>query len=110
VALGAHPVTFLGLAGVGDLILTCTGDLSRNRTLGRAIARGHKAEEILASQNAIAEGYYTAAPAFQLARRLEVDAPIIEQVYYVLHEGRELADAMGRLVNRRRKDEFEGIL
>ena len=110
VKLGANPVTFLGLAGVGDLILTCTGDLSRNRTLGRQIAAGEKAADILARQSAIAEGYYTAGPAFELARKLGVDAPIIEQVYHVLHEDRTLGDAMERLITRERKGEFDGIL
>ncbi len=110
VKLGANPVTFLGLAGVGDLILTCTGDLSRNRDLGRRIARGERAADILAHQNAVAEGYHTAEPAHQLAQRLEIDAPIIEQVHAVLYRGRSLEEAVQRLVTRDRKAEFEGIL
>jgi len=110
VARGAHPVTFLGLAGVGDLILTCTGELSRNHTLGRLVARGGKAREIVASQNAVAEGYFTAEPAHQLAKKLGVDAPLLEQVYYVLYQDRSIGDAMELLMNREPKPEFLGIL
>lgn len=110
VRLGAHPVTFLGLSGVGDLVLTCTGDLSRNRTLGRQIARGERAKDILARQAAIAEGYYTAGPAHLLAERLSVDAPIIEQVHHVLQGERSVEEALARLVSRESKSEFEGIL
>lgn len=109
VALGANPVTFLGLAGVGDLVLTCTGDLSRNRTLGKLIADGQKAKDILASRKSVAEGYYTAKPARELALREGVDAPIIEQVYYVLYEDRPLIEAVRLLMTRSPKDEFAGI-
>ncbi|MBI2572111.1 MAG: NAD(P)-dependent glycerol-3-phosphate dehydrogenase [Candidatus Schekmanbacteria bacterium] len=109
VALGADPVTFLGLSGVGDLLLTCTAPLSRNYSLGRAIGRGGNAKELLASQKAIAEGYYTAKPAWLLARRVGIDAPITEQIYHVLYEGRPLSEAIRQLMAREPKDELAGI-
>ena len=109
VALGGNPLTFLGMAGVGDLVLTCTGDLSRNRRLGKQIAAGVNPQAYLASQRSVAEGFSTAAAAFALARKLGVDMPIIENVYYVLHEGRPLAEAVRILVDRGYKDELAGI-
>lgn len=109
VALGAEPLTFLGLAGMGDLVLTCTGDLSRNRTLGRELARGVDPDEYLASQRTVAEGWYTARAAHDLARKLGIDAPIVEQVHLVLHEKRPLLDALHALMTRAMKDELHGI-
>jgi glycerol-3-phosphate dehydrogenase (NAD(P)+) len=110
VALGADPLTFLGLAGVGDLILTCTGDLSRNRTLGMRLAEGTDPATYLASVRSVAEGYWTCAAAYGLAQRLGVETPIVEQVYHVLHEGRSLADALQRLLSREFKEELRGIV
>ncbi len=109
VVLGADPLTFLGLAGAGDLFLTCTGELSRNRTLGLEVARGVDPAAWVASHRAVAEGYHTAAAAYELARKLGVDAPITEQVYQVLHRGRPLLDAIKELVTREGKDETRGL-
>jgi glycerol-3-phosphate dehydrogenase (NAD(P)+) len=109
VALGANPLTFLGMSGVGDLVLTCTGELSRNRTLGKQIAMGVDPKAYLASQRSVAEGYHTAAAATALARKLHVEMPITENVYAVLHEGRPLADAVRMLLERTYKDELVGI-
>jgi len=109
VALGANPLTFLGMAGVGDLVLTCTGELSRNRTLGKQIAMGVDPQAYLASQRSVAEGYYTAAAATALARKVGVDMPITENVYAVLHEKRPLAEAVQMLLERDYKDELAGI-
>jgi glycerol-3-phosphate dehydrogenase (NAD(P)+) len=109
VALGADPLTFLGLAGMGDLVLTCTGELSRNRQLGVEIARGADPAAYVASRRTVAEGYTTARAAWALAQKLGVDAPIIEQVYYVLHEGRPLIDSLKALTTRESKDELAGI-
>jgi glycerol-3-phosphate dehydrogenase (NAD(P)+) len=109
VALGADPLTFLGLAGVGDLVLTCTGDLSRNRTLGKAIAAGEDPQRHVAARRSVAEGFSTSAAANALARKHGVDAPITEAVHHVLHRGRPLADAVERLVSRASKDELAGI-
>ncbi len=109
IALGGRPLTFLGLAGVGDLILTCTDDLSRNRTLGRRIAEGVDPAKYVAEQKAVAEGYLTSAACHELARRHGVEMPITEQVFHVLHRGRSLAEAVQQLVSRKFKDELQGI-
>lgn len=109
VALGGDPLTFMGLSGVGDLILTTTGALSRNRALGLKVAEGVDPAKYLSSQRAVAEGYLTAKAAWQLARKHDVDVPITEQVYRVLHEGRPLLDAMKELMTRAQKDELWGI-
>ncbi|MDH3727262.1 MAG: NAD(P)-dependent glycerol-3-phosphate dehydrogenase [Myxococcales bacterium] len=109
VALGANPLTFLGLAGVGDLTLTCTSELSRNFQLGLQLAAGKTAREVVASQKAVAEGYHTAAAVHSLALRAEVDMPISEAVYRVCHEGAALSEEATRLMSRERKDELAGI-
>jgi glycerol-3-phosphate dehydrogenase (NAD(P)+) len=109
VALGGDPLTFMGLSGVGDLILTSTGALSRNRSLGMKLAEGVDAKSYLASQRSVAEGYYTARAAHELAQKLGIDAPISEQVYMVLHEGRPLMDALKQLMTRAQKDELWGF-
>jgi glycerol-3-phosphate dehydrogenase (NAD(P)+) len=108
-ALGANPLTFLGLAGVGDLTLTCTGELSRNRQLGMQLAAGRTAREIVASQQAIAEGYRTATAVHRLAQREDVDMPISEAVYRVCHQGSDVREEAARLMSRERKDELEGV-
>jgi glycerol-3-phosphate dehydrogenase (NAD(P)+) len=109
VALGANPLTFLGMAGVGDLVLTCTGALSRNRTLGMKVAEGADPAAYLASVRSVAEGFFTAAATHHLAQKLGVDMPITEQVYHVLHEGRPLLEAFKLLVTRAHKDELTGV-
>ncbi len=109
VALGADPLTFLGLAGVGDLILTCTGDLSRNRTLGAKVAEGVDPQAYLASQRSVAEGFFTSAATWALAQKLGVDMPITESVFHVLHRSRPLAEAARMLVSRGFKEELAGI-
>jgi glycerol-3-phosphate dehydrogenase (NAD(P)+) len=109
VALGANPLTFLGLSGVGDLVLTCAGDLSRNRTLGKQLAAGVDPKEYLASKRSVAEGFSTSAAAHALAQKLGVEMPITENVYEVLHRGRPLKDAVKTLLERTHKDELAGI-
>lgn len=109
VALGANPLTFLGLAGVGDLSLTCYGDLSRNRQLGLQLATGRSAREIVASQKAVAEGYRTAAAVHRLSMRASVDMPICQSVYRVCHEDANMHEEVRRLMTRERKDELAGI-
>ena len=109
VALGADPLTFLGLAGVGDLFLTCGGELSRNRKLGMAVAQGEDPQEYVKAHKSVAEGFRTSAAAWALATERGVDMPITEQVHHVLHEGRPLLEAMKRLVTRAHKEELEGI-
>jgi len=107
--LGADPLTFLGMAGVGDLVLTCTGDLSRNRQLGMRVADGVDPAAYLAEQRAVAEGFSTSAAAYDLSRKLGVEMPVTEQVYHVLHRGRPLLEAARALVERGSKDELHGI-
>lgn len=109
VALGGDPLTFMGLSGVGDLILTTTGALSRNRALGLKVAEGVDPARYLSSQRTVAEGFLTAKAAWELARKHGVDMPITEQVYRVLHEGRPLLDAMKSLLTREQKDELWGL-
>lgn len=109
VALGADPLTFLGLAGVGDLVLTATGDLSRNRTLGLNVAQGADPKTFLAARRSVAEGFFTSAAAVALGRRRGVELPITEAVYQVLHEARPLAEAVQALMMRDFKDELYGI-
>src|SRR5262245_3470343 len=109
VALGADPLTFLGMAGVGDLVLTCTGDLSRNRSLGMRVAEGADPAAYLASQRAVAEGFSTAAAAYELSQTLGVEMPITEQVFHVLHRGRPLLEAGRALLERGHKEELHGI-
>ncbi len=109
VAMGGDPLTFLGMAGVGDLILTCTGALSRNHELGLKVAEGVDPKAYLASRRSVAEGYWTSAATWALAEKRGVDMPITSQVYHVLHEGRPLLDALKMLVTRDFKDELVGI-
>jgi glycerol-3-phosphate dehydrogenase (NAD(P)+) len=104
-AMGANPATFAGLAGMGDLVLTCTGDLSRNRTVGMELGRGRKLEEILGGMKMVAEGVKTTLSAYQLTRKLGVEAPIIEQMYLILYEGKEARQAVADLMLRELKPE-----
>lgn len=107
VALGANPVTFLGLSGVGDLVLTCTGDLSRNRQVGLEIGRGKKVAEVLAGLHQVAEGVRTAKSAFELAQKHGVDMPITTGVYLSLYEGKNPFEAAVELRSRQLKSETE---
>jgi glycerol-3-phosphate dehydrogenase (NAD(P)+) len=107
VKMGAHPLTFSGLAGVGDLILTCTGDLSRNRTVGVQLGQGKKLADILAETRQVAEGISTAKSIHSLARKMDVDTPICEQVYRVLYEGKEPLLAGMELMDRDLKHEID---
>jgi glycerol-3-phosphate dehydrogenase (NAD(P)+) len=109
VALGADPLTFLGLAGVGDLFLTCGGELSRNRRLGMAVASGEDPQAYVRAHRSVAEGFRTSAAAWALATARGVDMPITEQVHHVLHHGRPLMEALTNLVTREKKEEFVGI-
>lgn len=106
VARGAHPLTMGGLAGIGDLVLTCTGDLSRNRTVGLRIGGGETLAEIAASMTAVAEGVLTARSAAALARKLGVDAPIIDGIDRVLHEGADARGVVTEVMTRELKPEL----
>jgi glycerol-3-phosphate dehydrogenase (NAD(P)+) len=100
VALGADPSTFAGLAGMGDLVLTCTGALSRNRQLGLEIGQGKRLDESLAARETVAEGVYTTQSAHALASREEIEMPIVAAVYRILFEGRDPRRAIGDLMRR----------
>ncbi|MFA5515487.1 MAG: NAD(P)H-dependent glycerol-3-phosphate dehydrogenase [Desulfuromonadales bacterium] len=104
-AKGAVPATFAGLAGMGDLVLTCTGDLSRNRAVGMALGQGKSLEEILSGMKMVAEGVKTTLSAFQLAGRLQVETPIAEQMHGILYAGKSARQAVGDLMLRELKSE-----
>jgi glycerol-3-phosphate dehydrogenase (NAD(P)+) len=105
IALGGRPETMAGLAGMGDLVLTCTGALSRNRGVGVELGRGRKLDEIVGSTRMVAEGVSTTAVTRTLARRLGIEMPITEQMHAVLYEGRAPRDAIRELMERRLKGE-----
>lgn len=100
VALGAQAATFAGLAGMGDLVLTCTGSLSRNRAVGMAIGKGATLEEALAGKETVAEGVTTTRSAFALAAREEVEMPIVEMVHRILFDGHSARSAVSELMSR----------
>jgi len=104
-AMGAEPGTFAGLAGMGDLVLTCTGDLSRNRTVGFKLGQGMQLSEILAEMRMVAEGVKTAESVYQLACRLGVEMPIVEKAYQILHENKLAREAVSELMARGLKSE-----
>ncbi len=97
---GPHPQTFAGLSGMGDLVLTCSGDSSRNRRVGLALGQGKKMPEILAEMKQVAEGVKTTKVAKALAQKLGCDAPIIDAMHAIIHEGVPVRDVMTRLLSR----------
>ncbi len=97
---GGNPLTLAGLAGMGDLVLTCTGDLSRNRQVGFRLAKGETIDEILDSMRMVAEGVRTAYSIHQLSSKIGVDMPISEQVYQVLYEQKPISEAIRTLLER----------
>ena len=105
VAMGGQPLTLAGLAGLGDLVLTCNGDLSRNRTVGVELAHGRKLEEIVSSMKMVAEGIKTTNAAVDLAKRYSVEMPISEQMFQVLNFGVSPREAIQRLMERSLKGE-----
>jgi glycerol-3-phosphate dehydrogenase (NAD(P)+) len=104
-AMGADPRTFSGLAGMGDLVLTCTGGLSRNRTLGVRLGKGEKLDDILKSAKTVAEGVKTAKAARELARKNGIEMPIVEEMYKILYEGKDPRQATKDLMSRALKGE-----
>jgi glycerol-3-phosphate dehydrogenase (NAD(P)+) len=107
VALGARAATFAGLAGLGDLVLTCTGDLSRNRSLGMALAAGRSLHDIQTATRTVAEGVRTTAAAVKLAARTGVELPIAAQVHRVLFDGVAPRVALQDLMTRNLRDETD---
>ncbi len=109
VAAGANPMTFAGLAGLGDLVATCNSSLSRNRFVGQELARGRALKEITAAMTGVAEGVNATVAALKLAGGLNVEMPIAEQVHRVLFEGLDVRQAVTELMVRELKHELAGI-
>lgn len=105
VAMGAQASTLSGLAGLGDLVLTCTGELSRNRSVGIKLARGHRLDEITTSMRMVAEGIKTTFGAVELGRQLGVDIPITNQMFEILRQGKPPREAVRELMERTLKPE-----
>lgn len=106
VAMGAGEKTFAGLSGLGDLVLTCTSDLSRNYTLGIKLGQGMKLKDILEQTISVVEGVETAESAFELSNKYNVEMPIVEQVYKIINEGKDPVLAVSDLMRRSMKPEF----
>jgi len=109
VKLGANPRTFTGSAGIGDLVLTCTGDLSRNHMVGKKIGQGMTLSAILAEMRMVAEGVKTARSVYDLAAKLGVEMPICSEIYRVLYEGVSPREALHRLMTRDLKQELDDL-
>jgi glycerol-3-phosphate dehydrogenase (NAD(P)+) len=105
VAMGADPVTFSGLSGLGDLVLTCTGDLSRNRSVGLKLGAGKKLPQVLEEMQMVAEGVKTTKSVHGLMQKMGVDMPILEQVYQVLYKNKDCSKAVTDLLTREFKVE-----
>ncbi|MCD6525524.1 MAG: NAD(P)-dependent glycerol-3-phosphate dehydrogenase [Desulfuromonas sp.] len=105
-AMGAKADTFAGLAGMGDLVLTCTGDLSRNRTVGLELGKGRRLSEILGEMTMVAEGVKTTLSSYQLAEKLAVEVPIISQMYAILYQDKDPRQAVIELMQRELKSEY----
>ena len=105
--LGANPRTFTGLAGFGDLVLTCTGNLSRNYTVGIKLGRGQKLQEILDHMHMVAEGVKTAKSVYNFSRKLKVEMPICHEIYRILYEDLAPKEAVYRLMTRALKQELD---
>ena len=108
-ARGGEAITLAGLAGMGDLVLTCTGELSRNRTVGLELGKGRKLPDIIAGLGHVAEGVKTTKSAYDLSHRLGIELPIINEVYRVLYEDKPVLQAVKDLMSRDLTSEFESI-
>jgi glycerol-3-phosphate dehydrogenase (NAD(P)+) len=107
VAMGGEPQTFAGLGGLGDLVLTCTGNLSRNRTVGLKLGSGLSLEQALSEMKMVAEGVKTTRSCYNLAQDRQVEMPILEQMYQILYHGKRCQDAVTELFQRDLKQEVE---
>ena len=107
VAMGANPLTMMGLAGMGDLVLTCTGNLSRNRRVGLALGEGRRLQSILDELGEVAEGVKTTKSAYHLSKRLGVELPITREVFALLYEGKPATLALQDLLGRDRRAELD---
>lgn len=107
VAMGANPRTFTGSAGIGDLVLTCTGDISRNHMVGAKIGQGRQLKDVLSEMRMVAEGVKTARSVYHLSKRLHVEMPICHAVYQILYEQLSPRDAVYLLMTRDLKNELD---
>jgi len=106
-AYGAqNPLTFMGLAGIGDLLVTCMSQHSRNRYVGEMIGKGKKLQDILQNMSMVAEGVYTVKPLLELASEMKIEMPVCQQVKEILYEGKNIQNAMKDLMNRSLKPEI----
>jgi len=105
--MGAKPLTFAGLAGIGDLILTCTSDVSRNRMIGLKIAKGVPVEEIVSGMKMVAEGIKTSLSTYGLAKNMGIEMPISTEVYNIIYKGKDPRKAVKDLMTRELKVEPE---
>ena len=105
--MGAKPDTFIGLAGMGDLLLTCTGDLSRNHTVGKKIGEGLKLNDVLSEMRMVAEGVKTAKSVYNLSKKLGVEMPISHATYHVLYDNLSPTEALYQLMTRDLKPELD---
>jgi glycerol-3-phosphate dehydrogenase (NAD(P)+) len=103
--MGANPHTFSGLAGLGDLVLTCTGELSRNRSVGLKLGQGQKISEIISDMKMVAEGVKTSLSAYNLSKKYDIEMPITEEVYNVLYNDKPAMQSVKDLMNRPLKQE-----
>ena len=107
--LGANPRTFAGIAGIGDLVLTCTGKVSRNHMVGKKIGAGMKLNDILSEMRMVAEGVKTAKSVYNLSKKLGVEMPICHEVYHILYDGISPKEAVHRLMTRDLKNELDEV-
>ncbi len=108
--MDGDPLTLLGLSGVGDLLLTCTGALSRNYSVGKQIGQGKKLDEVISEMRMVAEGVKTTRSVYNMAKKLDVELPICTGVYQVLFENQDVHDAVKALMNRSLKHELHGVI
>ncbi|HVN95495.1 MAG TPA: NAD(P)H-dependent glycerol-3-phosphate dehydrogenase [Syntrophorhabdaceae bacterium] len=104
-ALGAKEPTFMGLSGIGDLILTCYGNLSRNRSFGLELTKGRAAQDIIESQRSVVEGYYTVNATYNLSKKMGIEMPIAEELFHILYEGKDIQASLKDLITREFKEE-----
>jgi glycerol-3-phosphate dehydrogenase (NAD(P)+) len=103
--LGARETTFMGLSGIGDLVLTCTGPLSRNRQFGVDLARGKMAADVIRSQKVVVEGYYTIGAAYKFSKELNIEMPITEELFRVVYEGKDIRASFDDICRRAIREE-----
>lgn len=107
VAMGANPLTFSGLGGLGDLVLTCTGNLSRNRSVGFGLGKGKDLQSILSEMTMVAEGVKTAKSCYELAKKIDVEMPILNKTYQIIYENKSCHDAVRELFKRDLREELD---